>query len=1565
MPELNFKIKGDDGELKKTLANIAKNSKDTSDRIAKESVKAVDSEVKARQKAVKVSQEQKKASDDVVSSVNEEAKAQDRVTESIKRRKGAFDELTGKQLKPVEVLYTPDDKVAKAENKPIKSGLPAGVQGDKEAAQYQEASKAAADYGKAVADANKVATDSANTTTDAVRKTTDAIKVQTISEDTLKARLLYQQGVKSSATDPAVIAEYTKKIQDTQAEITKLGNIGKRGFDELGNRIKSTIGQQEILTARLKYFQDQLNYAKAPQSFVALNKKIEELTEQLNRLSNAGKKGFDDLGNKIKETDSAGGKLISTLKSIGAAILAAFSIQVIIGWAKEARELAAKGEGIREAFAKLDNGKTLELLRKATRGATADIDLMAAALRAKNFQIAPELLAKGLELAGKVSRQTGQDVTYLADSFVNGLGRKSLLILDNLQISQVQLRAEIKKTGDFQTAVANVVDEKLKSMGDVDFTSADKMAQWAAKIANIKESVGQKINFVLNYDGLKESTKQFYETGLEVQKLKNNIEPLLTKYDDLSAKAQKNGGITKLSKVEQSLLKDVIRQVGDEIPSAITQFDKYGNAMSISTDRAKDFIKQQILVMQALNNDRIDETTKKLGKLSKELASLDDKSEELTKTGAIQVPTYKGGGTGSGISSFGDNSAFRKATKDEIAAMIDRRKAVIGEVEKLNALLEADSGSLLSKRQKDNEEFQKINKVDDGKADEKARKAAERQAAADAAALSAQDSLEQRMQVLKDKYQRQGLGKEQEARQAIVDEFKKLAFDIEQQGIKYDAYAKKYGAARATAVLGPKQTTESIEPIRTAALDDLYYRQDTARFELNITKQKDLFEAYENWKRTFGEESAKKRYGEELDTSTTYLKKLQDNYSKLVFKSVVGTVTGTTTLTGGEQEKLNAGAKLIEEAQRNLKAKQDNDYSEAYQAALTHSQKIAKINEDYRKKAKDLGNSITEDQKEQLLTQRNDAIDAAKDTALQRTAIYRKLANETIIYTQEETKNQIENIQKLLADGKIPADFVPQIQKQLNDLKFALKVGSDQASLDKLKEQYTDLVTELNQKDKDGNTIISKEEFKRITTSIDDVANKIKAIDKNGDGKISYGEKLEKQFKYLSGSSKEVAEGLSSDLGRLSSGFNDLSAALGGNDTQAGYLLDTIGKLAQAGSDAAGAFASFSSGDIIGGITKTMSAVSSVLSIGKKVKDMNAAARKEVEDFYAAAIKGETDYQALLRKRDLDSVARGKNSYQAIIAQLDALKKQSPEIQKAYDKIFSALQGEEYKDGTGYQHGTWVRKAKTWDIMASLAGSDYDRLEDLNSQGKLIGDAKTNFDSLKALHDELDAAGISTEDLKKQLAELLTGTSTSELSDGLKALFENGKRSAQDFGDSFESIIKNALLSSFNAKFLQDKLQPFYDELADMMQKGTPSADQIAALKEKYIQIGKDSDDYLKNIEAITGQNLSADAPGSSDTLSGRITSITSDQADKLAGLFNGFRITQMETNDILRPIGLSAIEMLSVSRSHLESALRTEIHAGKISENTAQLGDIRKALISMDSKMSNTTNILQGTGRG
>lgn len=98
----------------------------------------------------------------------------------------------------------------------------------------------------------------------------------------------------------------------------------------------------------------------------------------------------------------------------------------------------------------------------------------------------------------------------------------------------------------------------------------------------------------------KSLTQVFEEQKAKVTSLTTSIDPLLNRYDFLKSK-------TTLTKDEQKELEDIIKKVSIAIPTAITGFDQYGNAMDINSSKARGFIKSQQLIMEFNNKAAIDE----------------------------------------------------------------------------------------------------------------------------------------------------------------------------------------------------------------------------------------------------------------------------------------------------------------------------------------------------------------------------------------------------------------------------------------------------------------------------------------------------------------------------------------------------------------------------------------------------------------------------------------------------------------------------------------------------------------------------------------------------------------------------------------------------------------------------------------------------------------------------------------------------------------------------------------------------------------------------------------------
>lgn len=195
---------------------------------------------------------------------------------------------------------------------------------------------------------------------------------------------------------------------------------------------------------------------------------------------------------------------MGSIGSIAIGNVLADSVMKVIGYVKQlvivvaefvnqGVQMAMKAEGIERAFKSLGNPDLLKSLRESTKGTLNDLELMKAAVKAENFGIPAEKLGGLLKLAQQQAAATGESVDYLVDSIVTGLGRKSIMILDNLQINVAELQKRAKSTGDFMGVAIDMINEKLEEQGDLALTAADKKQIVAAKRENAQIKIGNSL----------------------------------------------------------------------------------------------------------------------------------------------------------------------------------------------------------------------------------------------------------------------------------------------------------------------------------------------------------------------------------------------------------------------------------------------------------------------------------------------------------------------------------------------------------------------------------------------------------------------------------------------------------------------------------------------------------------------------------------------------------------------------------------------------------------------------------------------------------------------------------------------------------------------------------------------------------------------------------------------------------------------------------------------------------------------------------------------------------------
>jgi hypothetical protein len=151
-----------------------------------------------------------------------------------------------------------------------------------------------------------------------------------------------------------------------------------------------------------------------------------------------------------------------------------------------------------------------------------------------NFNLSLEQMGTFLAFAQQQAKDTGQDVNYLVDSIVTGLGRKSLPILDNLGLSAEEIKNRMKETGDMTTAVAEIIQERMEAAGGYVETAADRAAQGQARLDNAMKELGDTMNSMTGA-----GTSLWTELKIGAIDLANTaIKPLISLFNQLASYIQ-------------------------------------------------------------------------------------------------------------------------------------------------------------------------------------------------------------------------------------------------------------------------------------------------------------------------------------------------------------------------------------------------------------------------------------------------------------------------------------------------------------------------------------------------------------------------------------------------------------------------------------------------------------------------------------------------------------------------------------------------------------------------------------------------------------------------------------------------------------------------------------------------------------------------------------------------------------------------------------------------------------------------------------------------------------------
>lgn len=243
----------------------------------------------------------------------------------------------------------------------------------------------------------------------------------------------------------------------------------------------------------------------------ALRKSTQDYGKTAQQASKTASDGLKQVSDSTKKSSSDTQGLAQSFSGLYGAVRAVVTagiVRELVDMSLNMARLSGNVNGVERAFRRAFPQATLILdeLRTATRGTVTDFELMQRTLQATNLGVSVQHLGVLFQFAAARAQQTGESVDYLVDSIVRGIGRKSILILDNLGLSATRLKEQFngaslasQSVADVTKGVAEIAKVELQKMGGYVETAATKVDQLGVAFKELQTQIAKTSEPVNNF----------------------------------------------------------------------------------------------------------------------------------------------------------------------------------------------------------------------------------------------------------------------------------------------------------------------------------------------------------------------------------------------------------------------------------------------------------------------------------------------------------------------------------------------------------------------------------------------------------------------------------------------------------------------------------------------------------------------------------------------------------------------------------------------------------------------------------------------------------------------------------------------------------------------------------------------------------------------------------------------------------------------------------------------------------------------------------------------------------
>lgn len=776
--------------------------------------------------------------------------------------------------------------------------------------------------------------------------------------------------------------------------------------------------------------------------------------------------------------------------------------------------------------------------------------------------------------------------------------------------------------------------------------------------------------------------------------------------------------------------------------------------------------------------------------------------------------------------------------------------------------------------------------------------------------------------------------------------------------------------------------TQRIKELESRELEVVTYKADTNKLKESLLEQRKLYEEFENFKKSTSEKYAKEIYSNIIDVNKNYYDVLSDELDKIdvntmedkernrygILTTMLLDYTEAKDKIEKEQlEKLFNETKTTEERITSLKLEYEKKRSKILQEYSGKDQE-SRLNELGKSYNKDISNLFNEflDEEGFAVKITNAVTSATKESILAQIQSLRGFLNTA----KGLTKEQVDSVKKNIIDleNKLSTatsstgegnrlSFLNNHIKQLLDAKQAMEEAIEKApskfgeaansEIAKLRANIEGIDAQLKNLGGQKNEALA-EVFGQVSNVFSNMANDMKGVNEGASKMFATMAKVSN----MAGQINSSLGAMKNHMNAVNNGTADFSTAFGAGAGYLGIFMSVVGA--------------------IDGIIQKSRANQERRDEERRLRQeqyylgelswQRQLSEMELERLrrQSLGLKGRRDEleamynDALLKESQINDIASKIFDPNRVLLAIHSNQGYEEYTNASVEEIIKTLESniEKFKDSADEWDkknvARWRKNLEYWRNDVLLTGKSWQELDRMVKQGLISKENLGLVNQFINLNKQLEEAGLNIEDLKQAMYEMSTGTTLDALSDTFANFLKNGEDAVYGFGQSFEDILKNAVVSAFKNEFIVSQMKPLFDMMGQMGIKGDFTQEEIDKLREEAKKISELLQIQWDQISGALDLDFGTSAESS---MRDSVKRITEQQADRLVGITMGIQTMLMQNQGVNK----SALETLITSQNLLNSSYQTLI---SIEANTRRSADgIDSINGKLDTIISNNSN--------